>query len=125
MRQVLADAFLRGGQNASIITYPGRKLDFRGGHTRIVDERDMPILLRMPNIILEISPERVDWLPQWMQMCGEINPPRADVRLPQGVSIGPYPEYKLIRAEAVISQPTVEPRDVMTKKTGWTPVLIG
>lgn len=137
MRQIIADAFLRGGQNAAITTYPGRRIDFRGGHARIVDERDMPALLRMSNIVLEVRPEKVEWLPGWMKACGEWNPPKADVRIPQGFTLGPAPDYELIRKRITAAsdaelltdggiperEPTVEKR-IKTAKTGWSPLTL-
>src|SRR5438128_5513895 len=63
----LAKAFLNdgGNPNRAFPTFPGGRLEFRGNEATIRDERDMVHALTMPNIVIDFSPERVEWLPEW------------------------------------------------------------
>ena len=98
MSQPIALAYLSGGVNKQLTTRPGHSIRFNGGEARIYDERDMPAVLRTPGVIVSPVEEKVDWVPQWMQQCGEHKPPVADIRLPGGYSIsGAWPDYILER----------------------------
>lgn len=113
------------GRTFAIATTPGRRLEFRGGYARVYDARDMVHVLRRSDVIVEVEARYVDWLPEWMRQAA---PPQADVRLPDGIEIGPAPEYELRRplppdgAENVPTTPGEEVTvDELLEAGGWSP----
>lgn len=87
-------------------TTPGRRVEVRGGHAPIFDHRDMVHVLRRPAAIVEPVVEFLDWLPEWLQQCGEHKPPCATVRLPEGYTLGAPPDYALTHlASEVLEAP--------------------
>lgn len=95
----VADVYLTGpqaGKSLSYTTLPGKVLAFRGGAARVFDEREMPWVLRHPDMEVTPAPRYLDFLPTWMNRCGESDPPRARLSLPEGLEVAGTPtQYRL------------------------------
>lgn len=87
---IIAEARSRNGQtNFSIRTTPGRSVGFRACLAQIEQMTDMPFVLRQEGIVVTVKPERIDWLPGWMdEACqGTVLGVQADLDLPEGYSV--------------------------------------
>lgn len=80
-RPVLAKVYIEGGKSIAYPTYPGNFLYFRGGCADVIDDRSMPAALRMEGAIVEVEPNWVDWIPQWVSLCPEQTPVKAEIRV--------------------------------------------
>lgn len=101
-RPLLAMAYLRPPRSLALSTTPGRKVEFRGGAAHIYDAHDMPFVLRREDVVVVPERSQVDWVPGWMQSCGDDprRAPVAEVQMPEGFALGPAPSYTLMRAAA-------------------------
>lgn len=93
---ILAEAYLADHRMHHVLaTTPGRRVEFRSRKAVITDARDMPHVLRMPGIVVEVSTKYVDQMPGWLRACGERPGPQARVCLPPGYELGGAPDYEL------------------------------
>lgn len=107
LSRVLANAYIGGGRDVAIETTPGRRLPFRGGVAEVIDERDMPVVLRMENARVEVDPSWRDFFPRWVEQCDWRRPARATVVM-QGYEVGPPPTYDTPRPDLEALQPVEE-----------------
>lgn len=132
MPRILADVYLEGGRNVRLPTTPGRSVQFTGGHAQIVDNLDMPHVLRMEGARVYPCPDAMPWAPEWLTHIDRIV---AEVHWPEGWEVAHDnkqewacvgPDSAVSSGEAgqsiVIGTPTssepVEPVD-MTDRKGW------
>ncbi len=125
MPDTLACAYHPTGAQWSIQTTPGRRLAFSGGVARITDARDMPYALRRDDLIIEVEPAYVDWVPDWLKACGEFFPAKAELRLPEGYSVGPAPQFTLTPPDAPEPVPTRVFIDGVEQDVEPAPLLVG
>lgn len=120
-RQVLATAFLNdgGNPNRSFTTYPGGRIEFRGNAASVVDERDMVHVLTMPNVVVDVSPERVEWLPEWASKAW----PRsiaAKINVPSGWELTQDGNELIVFRAEPMTEVLAEPEPVLPAHT-WKP----
>jgi hypothetical protein len=87
MPEALADVYLlppNAGKSISYYTIPGKKLDFRGGYTRVFDPRELPWLLVRPDINLVPTARYADAVPTWCAQVPEHLKIQATITLPHG-----------------------------------------
>lgn len=101
----IAEAYCQTRTNFAISTTPTRRVEFRGCHATIRADVDVIPVLRTPGIVVEFSRDFVDWVPGWMRGCGAHKPPQAEVQLPNGLKLGPAPDYELIRPPTAVEEP--------------------
>lgn len=89
----LANIYLSSPANKVVQTGPGRSIIFRGGQGRIVDEVDMIHALRIDGATIVPTADRCDWIPTWLEKCGEFQRPVATIELPDGEKLYP-PNYE-------------------------------
>lgn len=100
MPRTIATAYLDRGQSLVIRTTPGRQIQFLGGRVEIKEEHDLTPILRMPNAIVVVDAEQVDWVDKWLKACGESphEVPQCVIEMPSGVKRYP-PDYELVDPE--------------------------
>lgn len=83
--RTIAQAFLNDQRiHLSVTTSPGRQVNFRGRHANVQDMRDMPTLLQMPNLVIEMEPEFVELLPVAVSLLIDPVLVKAKVQVPSG-----------------------------------------
>ena len=107
VKDKLADIYLPG-ESRAFVTGPGTRLEFRGGHAIARTPEDVRWALRQPRATLAPEPRVVDSVPQWCQGCGHTQPPVAQVTLPEGLTLGPAPEYALLPPPDALSEEALE-----------------
>lgn len=93
MSQPLGNVYLSSPTNKVVRTGPGRSIVFRGGQGRIIDEIDMVHALRIDGATIVPAADRCDWIPTWLEKCGEFQRPVATIELPDGEKLYP-PNYR-------------------------------
>lgn len=106
----VARVYLKGGAvNRVVRTTPGRSVSFVGGAAVIQDERDMPFMLMMSDVQVEVETEYIDGLPTWLQHCPIGKYPSAPVQtagIGSGdIHVGPPPTYEITRLVRAVSEP--------------------
>src|SRR5438132_326405 len=66
---------------------------------------DLVTVLRMPNVVVHISAERVDWAQKWIEDCG-LYPAKAEVVIPTKETPPPIEQA----VEPAIRQPWAKPK---------------
>lgn len=126
---VLANVYIPGGRSVAWRSGPGRTIPFRGGHARIIDERDMPTALKIEGGIVDVPRDQIDWVPRWVSMLSHGERPKAEIRVPEGFVVGP--DYKIVAVHED-SEPMEEPtapvasdakRRGRPPKDGWEKLL--
>lgn len=119
---LIADVYLRPPRTEPRNTTPGRRLDFRGGHTQVWDERDMLFVLKMPDAVIKPVERFYSHIPIWIGQCGELTPAVAELDMHDKV----FNAQLLVEAMALVAEQgvvvEVEPDpvpDVPLK--GWEP----
>lgn len=95
----LLAAYLTPAQQSCRPGPPGTKLYFRQGRCSVTDVRQIPFLLRMPDVTLQIPERYVSHVWDWLAACGENRPARAKVAFPSGVVLEPPYEYPVVLEE--------------------------
>lgn len=93
MAEVIGTAFLVPAETVLVPVRPGLNLAFRSGYTEITDEESVRAVLRKPNVTLHLTPRYETHYRQFVDGCGEFEPARAKIALPDGLILTP-PEYK-------------------------------
>jgi hypothetical protein len=88
----LARAYLAPAKTISLPGAPGAPLNFSAGLCRIFDPRLVTIALRRPDVTVALDERYKSHLRQWLDACGEFQPARAKVSLPDGTVLHP-PHY--------------------------------
>ena len=124
MSRLIATVYIPG-VNKSLMTGPGRKLEFRGGAAGVVEQHDMPIVLAMAGAKVEVEPNWIDWLPTWATQCAVNAPATASVRVsgPTGdlIKIGPPPTYTIDRTALDASKASSGSRGSTEQPSGRAP----
>jgi hypothetical protein len=98
-RPVLATAYLMPARSRRVPTTTGREVVFYGGQAKLIDERDLPYVLRREDVTVDVPANRMDWLPGWLNACPEQYPPRARLTFPPGYTLAHDPTQGFYLAE--------------------------
>jgi hypothetical protein len=124
--QRIAEATTTDGKtNFMLPTTPGSYVAFQGGRAYIGREQDMIHVLRREGVVVTVYPERIDWLPKWLNACGWQQPPRARLDLPEGYSLDMREgEFVLLKGGLTLEEryPTEEQQqEKELAPAGWFP----
>lgn len=113
-----------GRTNFLIRTTPNRRVQFRACQATVNEPVDMPRILREPGVVVEVQEGYLDWLPEWIRQIppGDNAPVKATVLLPQGYSLGPAPNYDVLKDGGPTDKPatsTVGGRRGRKSSEGW------
>lgn len=81
---LIADAYLQPSRSLVVHTTPGRTVDFRGGHARVIDHRDMPHLLAREDMRIVPTEWGCSWAADWLSHTREL---KAVVEWPEGWAV--------------------------------------
>lgn len=75
LSKTIATAYLRARpdlQGRSMRTTPGRAISFSGGAARVTDERDLPFVLALDGVQVELNSEYLDFWGDYKARCPAI-----------------------------------------------------
>jgi hypothetical protein len=122
MDTVIANVFLIPARSVPIRTTPGRQIFVRSGYGKVTEPRDMPHVLRYVGATVQVTPSWIDWLPDWMHAAGEAQV-KATLQLPEGVTIGDWPDFPLTGWPPPSTEPPAPPHGGRSARVKAPPTI--
>ena len=133
MRDCIATVF-SPRPNRVISTYANHRVEIRGGTGKVYDARSLHTLFKMPELTIEIEPDKADWVQGWVDELGDRTPLQAEVRI-GGEHWEDYLVAKAVTMARLAEEetspknkggrpkkaPPVEPVTPPAASDGWTP----